>query len=205
MLLGVSPAQASCLFIFVSLAGFVGRFVFSGLSELIGCGSRRARPAGPRVRICLPPAKSLVRTWCRCSASAARLIVAEHGAPAVHRVVRGAWLSVAVMVRRIRARNTGAHIVVDELHITGSERTTMDISPIALNHSQRRAIGFLASEYGRSLITMPYVGPKTIDALIKLGLIEIAPHNLHGEPRYGLTKAGNNMHEELSRLMLIPR
>ena len=34
MLLGVSPAQASCLFIFVSLAGFVGRFVFSGLSEL---------------------------------------------------------------------------------------------------------------------------------------------------------------------------
>jgi hypothetical protein len=57
MLLGVSPAQASCLFIFVSLAGFVGRFVFSGLSELIGCGSRRARQAGPRVRICLPPAK----------------------------------------------------------------------------------------------------------------------------------------------------
>jgi hypothetical protein len=42
MLLGVSPAQASYLFIFVSLAGFVGRFVFSGLSELIGCGSRRA-------------------------------------------------------------------------------------------------------------------------------------------------------------------
>jgi len=130
---------------------------------------------------------------------------AGDGAPAVHRVVRGAWLSVAVTVRRIRARNTGAHIVVDELHITGSERTTMDISPIALNHSQRRAIGFLASEYGRSLITMPYVGPKTIDALIKLGLIEIALHNLHGEPRYGLTKAGNNMHEELSRLMLIPR
>jgi MFS transporter, putative metabolite:H+ symporter len=36
MLLGVSPAQASYLCIFVSLAGFVGRFVFSGLSELIG-------------------------------------------------------------------------------------------------------------------------------------------------------------------------
>src|SRR5690348_834650 len=36
MLLGVSPAEASYLFIFVSLAGFVGRFVFSGLSELIG-------------------------------------------------------------------------------------------------------------------------------------------------------------------------
>jgi hypothetical protein len=52
---------------------------------------------------------------------------------------------------------------------------------------------------------MPYVGPKTIVALIKLGLIEIASHNLHGEPRYRLTKAGNNMHEELSRLMLIPR
>jgi hypothetical protein len=51
MLLGVSPAQASYLFIFLSLAGFVGRFVFSGLSELIGCGSRRARQAGPRVRI----------------------------------------------------------------------------------------------------------------------------------------------------------
>jgi hypothetical protein len=47
----------------------------------------------------------------------------------------------------------------------------MDISPIALNRPQRRAIGFLASEYGQSLITMPYVGPKTIDALIKLGLI----------------------------------
>ena len=80
----------------------------------------------------------------------------------------------------------------------------MDISPMALNHTQRRAIGFLASEYGQSLITMPYVGPKTIDALIKLGLIEIAPHNLHSEPRFGLTKAGNNMHEKLSRLMLIP-
>ena len=62
MLLGVSPAQASYLFIFLSLAGFVGRFVFSGLSELIGCGSRRARQAGPRVRIRLPPAASLLRT-----------------------------------------------------------------------------------------------------------------------------------------------
>jgi len=52
---------------------------------------------------------------------------------------------------------------------------------------------------------MPSVGPKTIDALIKLGLIEIA-HNLQGvAPRYGLTKAGDDMHEELSRLMLIPR
>jgi hypothetical protein len=81
----------------------------------------------------------------------------------------------------------------------------MDISPMALNHTQRRAIGLLASEYGGSLITMPYVGPKTIVALIKLGLIEIVPHNLHGEPRYRLTKAGNNMHEELSRFMLIPR
>jgi hypothetical protein len=82
----------------------------------------------------------------------------------------------------------------------------MVTSPMTLDHSQRRAIGFLASEYGRSLMTMPHVGPKTIDALIKLGLIEIAPHNLHGvAPRYGLTKAGNNMHEELSRLMLIPR
>src|SRR5690349_24691874 len=40
--LGVSPAEASYLFIFVSLAGFVGRFVFSGLSELIG---RRAAAA----------------------------------------------------------------------------------------------------------------------------------------------------------------
>src|SRR6202035_2672820 len=61
MLLGVSPAQASYLFIFLSLAGFVGRFVFSGLSELIGCGSRRARQAGPRVRIRLPPAGSPLR------------------------------------------------------------------------------------------------------------------------------------------------
>jgi len=61
MLLGVSPAQASYLFIFVSLAGFVGRFVFSGLSELIGCGSRRARQAGPMARIRLPPAKSPLR------------------------------------------------------------------------------------------------------------------------------------------------
>jgi hypothetical protein len=76
---------------------------------------------------------------------------------------------------------------------------------MALNHTQRRAIGFLASEYGGSLITMPYVGPKTIVALTKLGLIEIAPHNLRGEPRYRLTKTGDNMHEELSRLMLIPR
>jgi hypothetical protein len=117
----------------------------------------------------------------------------------------GCRLSVAATLRRIRARNTGAHIVVDELHITGSGSTTMGISPMALNHPQRRAIGFLASEYGGSLITMPKVGPKTIDALIKLGLIGIAPHNLHGEPRYRLTKAGNNIHEELSRLMMIPR
>jgi hypothetical protein len=94
---------------------------------------------------------------------------------------------------------------VDELHITGSGRTAMDISPMTLNHPQRRAIGFLASEYGGSLMTMPYVGPKTIGALIKLGLIEIAPHNLQGEPRYRLTRTGNNMHEKLSRLMLIPR
>ena len=36
LLLGVPPAEASYLFIFVSAAGFVGRFVFSGLSELIG-------------------------------------------------------------------------------------------------------------------------------------------------------------------------
>jgi hypothetical protein len=114
-------------------------------------------------------------------------------------------LSVAGAVRRILARNPGAHIVVDELHIIGSGRTAMDISPMALNHTQRRAIGLLASEYGGSLITMPYVGPKTIVALIKLGLIEIAPHNFHGEPRYRLTKTGNNMHEELSRFMLIPR
>jgi putative MFS transporter len=42
ILLGVSPAEASYLFIFVSLAGFVGRFVFSGFSELIG---RRASGA----------------------------------------------------------------------------------------------------------------------------------------------------------------
>jgi MFS transporter, putative metabolite:H+ symporter len=42
MLLGVSPAEASYLFIVVSLAGFGGRFVFSGLSELIG---RRAAGA----------------------------------------------------------------------------------------------------------------------------------------------------------------
>jgi hypothetical protein len=76
---------------------------------------------------------------------------------------------------------------------------------MALNHPQRRAIGFLASEYGGSLITMPKVGPKTIVALIKLGLIEVAPHNLHDEPRYRLTKTGNNMHDELSRFMLIPR
>ena len=95
--------------------------------------------------------------------------------------------------------------VVDELHIIGSGRTAMDVSPMALNHPQRRAIGFLASEYGGSLITMPKVGPKTIVALIKLGLIEVAPHNLHDEPRYRLTKTGNNMHEELSRFMLIPR
>jgi hypothetical protein len=81
----------------------------------------------------------------------------------------------------------------------------MDISPMALNHPQRRAIGFLASEYGGSLITMPYVGSKTIDALIKLGLIEIALDDFRGDRRYRLTKAGNNMHEELSRLMLIPR
>ena len=34
--LGVTPAEASYLFIFVSLAGFIGRLVFSVLSELIG-------------------------------------------------------------------------------------------------------------------------------------------------------------------------
>jgi putative MFS transporter len=40
--LGVTPARAAYLFIFVSLAGFVGRFVFSILSEIIG---RRAAGA----------------------------------------------------------------------------------------------------------------------------------------------------------------
>jgi putative MFS transporter len=40
--LGVTPERAAFLFIFVSLAGFVGRLVFSGLSELIG---RRAAGA----------------------------------------------------------------------------------------------------------------------------------------------------------------
>jgi putative MFS transporter len=40
--LGVTPARAAYLFIFVSLAGFVGRFVFSILSETIG---RRAAGA----------------------------------------------------------------------------------------------------------------------------------------------------------------
>jgi predicted transcriptional regulator with HTH domain len=76
---------------------------------------------------------------------------------------------------------------------------------MALNHSQRRAIAFLASENAGSLINMPYVGPKTIAALIKLGLIEVAPQMSHGEPYYRLTEAGNNMREVLSRLMLIPR
>ncbi len=40
--LGVTPARASFLFIFVSVAGFVGRLVFSALSEAIG---RRAAGA----------------------------------------------------------------------------------------------------------------------------------------------------------------
>jgi putative MFS transporter len=40
--LGVSPAEASYLFVFVSIAGFVGRLVFSYLSEAIG---RRAAGA----------------------------------------------------------------------------------------------------------------------------------------------------------------
>src|SRR6202035_3528087 len=34
--LGVTPAQASYLFVFVSIAGFIGRLVFSYLSEAIG-------------------------------------------------------------------------------------------------------------------------------------------------------------------------
>ena len=36
LVLAVSPAQASFMFIFVSLAGFFGRVAFSGLSDLIG-------------------------------------------------------------------------------------------------------------------------------------------------------------------------
>ena len=53
--------------------------------------------------------------------------------------------------------------------------------------------------------TLQRLSESASSVLIKLGLIEIVPHNLHVEPRYRLTKAGNNMHEELSRFMLIPR
>lgn len=81
----------------------------------------------------------------------------------------------------------------------------MVISPTALNYWQRRSIGYLASGNSGALINMPNVGPKTIDALIALGLVDVAPLDLPDVPRYRLTKAGDDMYEELSRLNLIPR
>jgi hypothetical protein len=80
------------------------------------------------------------------------------------------------------------------------------ISPRDLNRPQRRAIGYLASlPEGEPLLNMPFVGKQSIDELIDLGLIEVAPRISAGEPCYRLTKAGNHMHEELVRLKLIPR
>jgi hypothetical protein len=64
--------------------------------------------------------------------------------------------------------------------------------------------GYLALSEGKSLAYMPFVGHKSIDELIELGLVEIAPQTLVGEPRYRLTRAGNDMHQELTRLKLIP-
>ena len=72
-----------------------------------------------------------------------------------------------------------------------------------LNHSVRLAFAYLASSEGESLADMPSVGPKSIDDLIKLGLVEIAVQASSGKC-YRLTKAGYDMYDELSRLKLIP-
>jgi hypothetical protein len=57
---------------------------------------------------------------------------------------------------------------------------------------------------GEPLLKMPSVGGNSINELIKLGLVEVAPRISLGKQCYRLTKTGNNMHEELSRLKLIP-
>jgi hypothetical protein len=81
----------------------------------------------------------------------------------------------------------------------------MGVSPKDLNRPQRRIFGYLASSEGESLADMPLVGQKSIDDLIDLRLVEIAPQTWAGKPCYRLTTAGKEMHEELFRLKLIPR
>jgi hypothetical protein len=82
----------------------------------------------------------------------------------------------------------------------------MSISPKDLNRPQRLAIGYLALlDEGEPLLKMPSVGRNSINELIKLGLVEVAPRISLGKQCYRLTNTGNNMHEELSRLKLIPR
>jgi hypothetical protein len=90
MLLGVSPAQASYLFIFVSLAGFVGRFVFSrafradrlriapretsgteGSNPSSSSGESTANRCSTRARPASTSSRRFRRSW-RCSPAIAR-------------------------------------------------------------------------------------------------------------------------------------
>ena len=81
----------------------------------------------------------------------------------------------------------------------------MKIAPTDLDHSQRRVFEYLALDKDAPLAFMPSVGPKSIEKLIALGLVEIAPRSSLQGSHYRLTKTGNDMRGELARRMLIPR
>jgi hypothetical protein len=83
----------------------------------------------------------------------------------------------------------------------------MTISHWDLNVPQRRAISQMCMSGGEPLSNLPFVGQKSIDELLRLGLIETVPgpHPPHDEPRYDLTEAGHLVHGEMWKANRIPR
>jgi hypothetical protein len=80
----------------------------------------------------------------------------------------------------------------------------MTISPWDLNVPERRCIGRLCS-IAEPLANMPFVGQQTVDKLITLGLVEVAPPEPNTGVHYKLTDAGDNMHEQLWKINRIPQ
>jgi hypothetical protein len=79
----------------------------------------------------------------------------------------------------------------------------MTIALENLDHFQRRALSYLGLNKDTPLNSMPFVGPKSMEKLIKLGLVETASKHSQEVPYYRLTEAGNYAREALARLWLI--